>query len=126
MDFTATLDEENKRIVVKSKCILDLQVINSIRTEIVSHLEGREGWDVLVDHSESTLGDLRYPEMSNVAQETISKFVPLGVRRFALVVNVDDYGMGRMWELLTADKSSISTHAFKTVGQAIQYLDESE
>jgi hypothetical protein len=128
MDFIITLDEEKKRLVVKSKCVLNIQCINLIRTEIKSHLEEKKGWDVLADHSESTLANLDYPRMKSVADETILQFTPLSVRKFALVVNTNagEYGMGRMWEILTSNKSSISTRTVKTVEEANQFLDEPE
>jgi len=123
MDFTTTLDKEKKRIVVKSKCVIDNQCVHLIRAEIKSYLKSNNGWDVLVDHSESTLDPLHYSDMTFVSAETASQFAPFNIRRFALVVNEADYGVGRMWEILIRDKTSTSARVFKTVEEAIRFLD---
>ncbi|ATX79729.1 hypothetical protein Ga0123461_1312 [Mariprofundus aestuarium] len=126
MSFITTLDKEKKLLAIKSKGEIDIQRIDSIRTEIKSLLDGTEGWDLLINHSESTMKNLDYHQMNSVTNKSKVALDALKLRRFVLVVNTNDYGHGRMWEILMSDKMSADTHAFKTIEQANQFLEESE
>ena len=123
MDFITTVDEERRRISIKSQCELDMTIFGDIRSKIAGSLQNRESWDVLIDHSESSLVKLHFPEMKSAADQTSSEFQPLHIRRIAVVVDMADFGMGRMWEIMLSQKGTAMTRVFKTLGEAESFLD---
>jgi len=122
MDFTTTLDRERKRFTIKSNCVLDADRFDKFRASIMSNLDGTEGWDLLIDHSESFPDDLDYRQM-NVLTTNSKVFDTLKLRNFVAVVSEKHYGYGRMWEIMASNKMSCNTRVLKSIEEATRFLE---
>ncbi|WP_157821338.1 hypothetical protein [Mariprofundus ferrinatatus] len=124
MIFKATLDRGRKLLTIKSNCVLGADRFDAIRASIMLHLEGTEGWALVIDHSESFPDKLDYRQV-NALTEKSKVFDSLMLRNFIVVVHPKHYGFGRMWEIMASNKMRCNTRAFKSIEEAALFLENS-
>ena len=88
------------------------------------HPDWAPGLEILVDCSKSDLSGLSAADVRNASEAVVVLGEQFGTGRAAMVVGRDvDFGMVRMWELLTADKVPFEFCVFRNLAEACEWLE---
>ena len=119
------LKKENKDyFIVEASGTADLQVLKGILPELLKHPEWYTGADTILDLSQLSIANLNFEEITQLSTLTRSFKDVLGAGCCALIVGEDvDYGLGRMWQLMTESYVDIEIDVFNSRALAESWLE---
>jgi hypothetical protein len=126
MDYSVDYDPELDAVVMTTRNALTVDGMSKLVDELIVELRSRGAVNLLGNHSESSAVDLQIADVRCISElaSKISKVQQ--VKRFAVVLVADlDYGMGRMWQILTEDSVSFEIGIFRSLAKARAWLSDS-
>lgn len=91
--------------------------------DIVSRPGWRPGTDVLFDHRGLSFGDADLRAMYQASGNHLQNDARIGSGKAAILMrSLSDYGRGRQFELLTADRASATLAVFLDEAEALDWL----
>ena len=123
MDFMIVNDKECPYFQIELAGQFDLQDLESCYVEILNHPNWVVGLDILWDARKCTFAHLGKDNLHAITGMTSKYKEQRGEGRAAWVVGRDiDFGISRMFELLSKDTVIFDFHVFKTIQEAQDYL----
>ena len=125
LHHTVAIENGGGRVIVTTHGEASVQGILAFLDDIVSHPAWKPGRQILLDHRDLDLKKIPQDGISKVSQYFVKLKPKLGAGKIALVMNRDiDYGIARAWELMTADDVDISIFVFRSIKDAVRWLEE--
>ena len=123
MKYCLYSDEEKKFFTVRATGSADVEKIHAMLNELMVHNEWHKGMDTLLDFSEMNFLCLDTDEIVQLSTIVKSLKENLGDGQCALVTNREiDFGLARMWQMMTEHHVSFEIEVFTSVTDAEQWL----
>ena len=125
MKYDISVDENNAQFVVRTQGPIKLEVEKLMLPEIVSHPKWNGRFNLLFDHSNSTLEHLQAIDIQQLSDLIRQYSESFGDIKIAIVLSTDlNYGLGRMWQAYTSCHVSCDMCIFRTLEDAQGWLQE--
>jgi len=123
MHWTVELSAAGKHAVVTTSGTFDPADHLRMIEDIVSHPAWRPGTDVLFDHRGLSFDEADLRAMYQAGTNHLANDARIGGGKAAVLVrSVSDFGRGRQFELLTADRISATLRVFMDPAEALDWL----
>jgi hypothetical protein len=123
MRWTVDLSGADEYAIVTTSGTFDAADHLRMIEDIVSRPGWRPGTDVLFDHRGLSFDDADLAAMYQAGTNHLANDARIGGGKAAVLVrSVSDYGRGRQFELLTADRISATLCIFMDPAEAIDWL----
>lgn len=123
MDWTVELSGGDRHAVVTTSGTFDVADHLRMIEDIVSRPGWRPGTDVLFDHRGLSFGDADLRAMYQASANHLLNDARIGSGKAAILMgSLSDYGRGRQFELLTADRASATLRVFLDEAEALDWL----
>ena len=124
MEYSIIFDEPKSLIILKTKGGLDVKTYIPLMKELFSHPHWGEGHNLLVDHTESRVHTLSNTEVQEISNLVLSYAEEFGSIKMGIVISTEaDYGMVRMWQILTEDSAAFQIMAFRRKEEALKWFE---
>ena len=123
MKYEIEIDECRNLFIIHTNGAIELEVEKSMIYEVVSHPKWNSQYNLLFDHSKSSLENFQVIDIQKLSNLLISHSDQLGLIKLAIVFSTDlNYGMGRMWEAYTRYDVKFDIEIFRTYAEAELWL----
>ncbi|MBF0467710.1 MAG: hypothetical protein HQK61_02300 [Desulfamplus sp.] len=121
MKFTLSLNQGYLELKISGN--YDSKKIVPLINELISHEKWAEGSMVLIDETELNLEQLDYDGVDDIVSTFEKHKEKFKATKFAIFVGRDiEYGINRMWESLSNEKTDINANVFRARDKAIEWL----
>jgi len=125
MCHSIKIDKDRRLAQIKATGSVNVLELKEIFLEIVGHEEWQAGFYMLCDYSEIENFDVSSQDIEDIAEWLTSIDALIGDGRCAVVASKDSvYGMSRMWEILSSDRSQ-HICVFRQINDAVAWLGSS-
>lgn len=125
MDFEITFVERGY-FIIKTGGDSAPPDIEASLVQTFEHPKWRDGSPVLFDNRLENLGKLTSKDVQAIAGVFTKHNNRLTKSKVALVMPEDlAFGMARMWEAHTATAGAFETHVFRSLDEAVQWIEQS-
>lgn len=122
MCHSIEIDTDKKLIHITASKNVDAFELKEILAEIINHEEWQPGFNILCDYREIEKFNVNFKDIVDLTDWQISVDARLGNGRCAIVASRDlVYGMSRMWEILSAERS-LKIGVFRNMDDAVSWL----
>jgi len=118
MEYSITVDSQRNLLIVRTEGRINIPSYRSLLLEVFSHPACKEGYDILIDHSKSSVGHLYYPDIKAISDLFKMQSNKIDLTQMGVVVREGDYGLGRMWQIITSDDVQFECFLFKSMDEA--------
>ena len=123
MQYEIKIHSNPEHFEIKTKGRAEVSGFNSFLNEIFTHPEWTPGSSVLLDHSDLILTFFKTDEVRNVSRIVTQNKERIGEGKWAFVISgTFAYGMARMWQIITEDKTPMEINIFKNREKAKEWL----
>ena len=123
VDYTITFDEELNAVVLLTRGPMQVDQFAKMIVNITAALRQEETANILADHRESLSTELSTQNVKELSQLAQGLSEVLNGKRFAVVMRAKvDYGLGRMWQILTEDDVPFEIMIFRDESKARAWL----
>jgi len=123
MHWTVELSGPDGYAVVTTSGRFDVSDHLRMIEDIVSRPGWRPGTDVLFDHRALSFGDADLRAMYQASANHVVNDTRIGGGKAAILMrSLSDYGRGRQFELLTADRAAATMCVFLHEAEAVDWL----
>ena len=127
MHYDISVDTDKLRFIVRAREPVDLQQVDAMFRDIVSHQCWACQHDILLDYSASSLDHLHPSDIISMADMIREYSELIGPVKLAIVLNGDvNFGMGRMWQAYASYHMPCETGIFRNLREADTWLQISE
>ena len=125
MDFEITHVPENGYFIIKTSGDTLPEDVHSSLKQLFLHQEWEVGTHVLYDNRQENLAHLSSGDIKRISLFFTTHNEMLKRSKVALVMPKDiSFGLARMWEIYTEDEASFTTHVFRCIDEARQWIEE--
>ena len=125
MNYQIIKKENKNYFVVEASGTADPQTLTRLLPELLNHSEWATDIGTILDFSQLSIANLNFEEITQLSTLTRSFKGVLGAGRCALVVGEDvEFGLGRMWQLMTESYVDIEIDVFNSRVLAESWLDD--
>jgi len=122
MCHSITIDKDRKLAQINARGRVNVLELKEIFMNTVGHEDWQSGFNMLCDYSEIEDFDVSSQDVNDITEWQISIDALIGNGRCAVVASKDSvYGMSRMWEILSSERSQ-QICVFRKIDDAFSWL----
>jgi len=123
VDWTVSFTELPGAAVVRTGGVFNVADHRRMVADIVGRQEWRPGYPILFDHRQLDFGGAGLADMRRAREIHLAHEADIGTARSAILMkSAADYGLGRQFQLLTADSTSAELRIFDNEPAAREWL----
>ena len=126
MCHKVSIDKERKLARITAMGKVNVIELKEIFVETVCHEDWQTGFNMLCDYSRIENFDVSSQDIDDITEWQTTIDAKIGSGRCAVVASRDSvYGMSRMWEILSSDRSQ-QIYVFRQINEAYSWLFEKD
>ena len=123
MDYNLSYNKESGYFQVTAEGVAEVMQLQKMTEDMANHPDWSLDGDTLLNFSELTFATLDTDEIVQLSSMIRALSQALGGGKAAMVVNQDvDFGLARMWQMMTEHHVEFSIDVFSTIEEAHEFL----